>query len=544
MRRERVLAALLGVSMAATTAMAATPDPGISLMPIHEYVMDVGVFSDLDPDGWYIPAFRFATENGVMYGVGENRMAPDRVITRAEFVAILDRLFGTYNPADISGYTDAGAGKWYYDELAMAVQMGTLQGISKTELAPEAPLTREQAITLLARVMALPDGDEAVLNKFSDYAAFSDWAVGSAAAMVEQGRLAGYLDGTVKPSQNITRSETAQLLFRCFPNLVHGKPDWETYGDNLILLPEKAGETVTLSGKQWQDTLFLGVGLADGRVDMTDCDIERLVCWGSHDVYVYGGCDLGQITIARTDGPCIIHWMDDTKSLPDIYITDNTNDGCKVVDQFGNTLYPERNRPARHTGSVKTAKVTLYLNDGTDKYLTGSLDENGLLKPVDDPVRSGYVFGGWYYEPECEMRFQSSQALEDGAKLYAKWYTEDEWKVVEKLNQQANESLFRITGETDLLATIGEDSIPCYLVSDKINKGPISITVTLADGSGTVVGIVESLDPGETATSLKVLEMPGYGTYPVEIACRYLDGTGEAKLDGSLYVAYLWNRGE
>ena len=516
-------------------------------LPVMAASPKVADYADLDPDGWYAPAFAFAVENDIMRGVGGPYMAPDRVITRAEFVAILDRLFGTYNPADISGYTDAGAGKWYYDELAMAVQMGTLQGISEMELAPEAPLTREQAITLLARVMALPDGDEAVLDKFSDHAAFSGWAIGSAAAMVEQGRLAGYLDGTVKPEQNITRSETAQLLFRCFPNLVHGKPDWETYGDNLILLPEKAGETVTLSGKQWQDTLFLGVGLADGRVDMTDCDMERLVCWGSHDVYVYSGCDLGQITIARTDGPCIIHWMDGSKSLPDIYITDNADDGCKVVDQFGNTLYPERarpSRPSRSTGSVKTARVTLYLNDGTNKYLTGSLDENGLLKPVDDPVRSGYVFGGWHYEPECETRFQYGQVLEDGAKLYAKWYTTGEWKVVEELNKQANQSMLRISCETDLLATVGEDSIPCLITSGDTNKGPISVEVALADGSGTVIGAIERLEPGETATELKVAKMPDYGTYPVQFICKYLDGVGEAKLNGVLYVAYLWNRGE
>ncbi len=49
-------------------------------------------------------------------------------MTRAEMAAIINRSFGCYKAADISQYKDVSKSKWYYKDVALAVQMGTYNG--------------------------------------------------------------------------------------------------------------------------------------------------------------------------------------------------------------------------------------------------------------------------------------------------------------------------------------------------------------------------------------------------------------------------------
>ena len=44
-------------------------------------------------------------------------------MTRAEMAAIINRSFGCYKAADISQYKDVSKSKWYYKDVALAVQM-------------------------------------------------------------------------------------------------------------------------------------------------------------------------------------------------------------------------------------------------------------------------------------------------------------------------------------------------------------------------------------------------------------------------------------
>ena len=65
--------------------------------------------------------------------------------------------------------------------------------------------------------------------------------------------------------------------------------------------------------------------------------------------------------------------------------------------------------------------ITLKLNGaGEDIFLQA--DENGHVTKPEDPVREGYVFGGWYTDEACTEAFDFENAVvTEDMTLYAKW---------------------------------------------------------------------------------------------------------------------------
>ena len=91
-----------------------------------------------------------------LYGkIAARSLDPNGDMTRAEMAAIINRSFGCYKTADISQYKDVAKSKWYYKDVALAVQMGTYNGRSASAMAPDAPISRQEAMTVVARALEL-----------------------------------------------------------------------------------------------------------------------------------------------------------------------------------------------------------------------------------------------------------------------------------------------------------------------------------------------------------------------------------------------------
>ena len=151
-------------------------------------------------------------------------------MTRAEMAAIINRSFGCYAKADISKYKDVSKDKWYFEDVAMAVQMGTYNGRSNTAMAPDAPITRQEAMTVVARALEL-DYDsysKTDLSAFSDRSEISNWAMPYVRAMVG----ADYIHGRGKvlaPLDNITRAEFAQIFHNIIGTYIVSKGTYDPY---------------------------------------------------------------------------------------------------------------------------------------------------------------------------------------------------------------------------------------------------------------------------------------------------------------------------
>lgn len=161
---------------------------------------------------WAETELQHAVETGLLSGMTDGSLQPEGKLTRAQMAVMLSNAFGAQKTSNLSQYTDVSSQAWYYEGLSKAYAMGVMQGVSEVHMAPDQELTREQAMTILARAFCLPDGDLSYLNQFSDGTTVNSWAKSSVAALAQGGYLTGMTE--LRPTDPMTRAEFAQLMDR------------------------------------------------------------------------------------------------------------------------------------------------------------------------------------------------------------------------------------------------------------------------------------------------------------------------------------------
>lgn len=138
-------------------------------------------------------------------------MKPDDKITRGEFVMMLCSAMGIDAPVRTPKFYDSTNTR-EKNYIAAAVERGIISGISDTDFAPNALITREQAAAIVGRYLQLAGG---INLKFPDSADISDYAKMYVSVCADKGIISGYEDGAFRPKNNITRAETAAILSKC-----------------------------------------------------------------------------------------------------------------------------------------------------------------------------------------------------------------------------------------------------------------------------------------------------------------------------------------
>ena len=168
------------------------------------------------------------------YGIiqGSNGLFdPNGQLTCAQLATILAKLLKLPAAKD-AGFTDNTADAWYYDAINRCAAAGILNGNGDGTVTPEAPITRERAMVMLARALGIEPIRKPDLTKYTDAAQVSAYAQGYVAALIEAGIVGGVTADELAPQNNITRAATVTILDRAIG----------TYAD-------KAGATVKADGK-------------------------------------------------------------------------------------------------------------------------------------------------------------------------------------------------------------------------------------------------------------------------------------------------------
>ena len=153
-----------------------------------------------EPDPWAAPAMTFAVEHGLLPA---DDMRPREAATRTVLSLMVAELLDSQARADLSRFSDAQPGSWYYDALSRGVAMGLFQG-NGSSLGLNSVFTREQVITVMARCFGVPDGDRAVLTEFSDADQISDWAAGGGSRHGGRGLHPGRRQSSLPPAHHVT----------------------------------------------------------------------------------------------------------------------------------------------------------------------------------------------------------------------------------------------------------------------------------------------------------------------------------------------------
>ena len=146
-------------------------------------------------------------------GYSDGTVRPNANISRAEVATIFFRLLKEDvrdgNLTAENTFTDVTDGQWHNKAISTMAKLGVVKGRNAEAFDPDAPITRAEFATICARF------DKTQISTSSNFTDISGhWAEKYIERAATLGWIAGYSDGTFRPSNYITRAEAMTMINR------------------------------------------------------------------------------------------------------------------------------------------------------------------------------------------------------------------------------------------------------------------------------------------------------------------------------------------
>lgn len=175
-------------------------------------------FPDIKDSDWYFGAVEYTVRKGIFKGMGNGDFEPETTLTRAMFVSLLQRYAEGEADGSYTHFTDVPANTWYTASVNWASERGIVTGVGNGRFAPNRALTRAEAVTMLFRYFSEYDRSEytsAPLSGFADTDSVASWSTLPLEWATDNSVIKGITENSLrylKPNKTITRAESAQLM--------------------------------------------------------------------------------------------------------------------------------------------------------------------------------------------------------------------------------------------------------------------------------------------------------------------------------------------
>lgn len=142
-------------------------------------------FKDIKSNEWYADSIGYLSKYDIIKGYADGTFKPDESVTRAEFVAMAVRYHGLFNEVKNTGYTvkytDLNKSYWAYNDIALAKNIGWLNGYADGTFRGDNNITRAEVVTIVNRATGRTADKEYVkdnltkLNRFTDVTNSNLW---------------------------------------------------------------------------------------------------------------------------------------------------------------------------------------------------------------------------------------------------------------------------------------------------------------------------------------------------------------------------------
>jgi len=155
---------------------------------------------------------------GIVSGDENGYFHPTSPVTRAEFVAMLERTLGVKPvSSNVPSFADVSKSSWAYGYIQAAASLNLASGTSATSFSPNRTISRQEAAAFLTRALGLKASSSTTLS-VKDTRAISGWARPSVNTALAKQWLVGY-QGYFRPTAALSREETAVILKRILDQL-------------------------------------------------------------------------------------------------------------------------------------------------------------------------------------------------------------------------------------------------------------------------------------------------------------------------------------
>lgn len=177
--------------------------------------LSAAAFQDVAPRSWYYASVDYAAANGLMSGTSAVTFSPDLILSRGMLAQILYSISESPETKEAPVYFDVSSKDWFYHAVSWASEEGIMTGIGGNLFAPNNDLTRQQLALILFQYAKLSEQDtsaRANLTTYPDHADAAHWSREALEWAVASGLLASREHGMLAPNATVTRAECACVL--------------------------------------------------------------------------------------------------------------------------------------------------------------------------------------------------------------------------------------------------------------------------------------------------------------------------------------------
>ncbi|WP_193196164.1 S-layer homology domain-containing protein [Nostoc sp. MG11] len=171
-------------------------------------------FSDLDGH-WAATFVEPLVSKGLIKGFPNGTFLPNAPITRAQYAALVSKVFQLPASNNKRNFTDIKPDYWAASVILSAANMGFISGFPDGSFRPEQNLTKIQAIVSVVNGLKLSGGNPNVLTVYRDRAQIPSYATNSLAVATQKLLVVNYPQTEqLEPLRDITRAEVAALIYQ------------------------------------------------------------------------------------------------------------------------------------------------------------------------------------------------------------------------------------------------------------------------------------------------------------------------------------------
>ena len=141
---------------------------------------ETNAYTDVADGSWYNIAVSTLSNMGILGGYEDGTFRPNASITRAEFAKIAVSFFDWADVYAVNSFVDVRDSAWYANYVAVAAELGLIEGYGGNVFRPDATITRAEACTIINRTLGrAPDADHllpvAQMNTWPDNSDTGVW---------------------------------------------------------------------------------------------------------------------------------------------------------------------------------------------------------------------------------------------------------------------------------------------------------------------------------------------------------------------------------
>ncbi|WFD10162.1 S-layer homology domain-containing protein [Tepidibacter hydrothermalis] len=212
-------------------------------------------------------------DKNIINGYSDDTLKPDKHISRAEFITMVNRIFNLQNKSQ-NTFEDVDDSSWYASEILKAKEKGYLNGYEingKFYANPNKDITKEEAATIVANVFQMKN--ESTNLDFKDKNNISEFAKNSISALYENKYINGYSDKTFRPKNKITRAEAVTMLSRTSGVIVNKPEDIKNLDINSNIIINT--KDVNLDNLKVSGNIYITQGVGNGEVTISNSEINK-----------------------------------------------------------------------------------------------------------------------------------------------------------------------------------------------------------------------------------------------------------------------------